>query len=67
MNLEVLFWASKHGGRRAQYDMAYSHALKAAANYVRPDGSSYHLVTYDPGTGAVKSRTTAQGAADEST
>ena len=28
MNLELMFWASKHGGQRAWYDQAYSHALK---------------------------------------
>ena len=67
MNLELLLWASKHGGKRAWYDQAVSHALKTATNHVRPDGSSYHLVTYNPATGAVKSRTTVQGAADAST
>ncbi len=67
MNLELLLWASKHGGKRAWYDQAVSHALKTATNHVRPDGSSYHLVTYDPATGAVKSRKTVQGAADTST
>jgi unsaturated chondroitin disaccharide hydrolase len=67
MNLELLLWASKHGGKRSWYDQAVSHALKTATNHVRPDGSSCHLVTYDPATGAVKSRTTVQGAADTST
>jgi unsaturated chondroitin disaccharide hydrolase len=67
MNLELLFWASKHGGQRAWYDMAVSHALKTAANHVRPDGSTYHLVVYNPTTGAVKSRRTVQGYADSST
>ena len=67
MNLELMFWASKHGGQRAWYDQAYSHALKTARNHVRPDGSTYHLLTYDPATGKVLSRTTVQGAADHST
>ena len=67
MNLELLLWASKHGGQRAWYDQAVSHALKTAKNHVRPDGSTYHLVTYNPATGAVKSRTTVQGAANSST
>ena len=67
MNLELMFWASKHGGLRAWYDQAYRHALTTAANHVRPDGSSYHLVTYDPATGKVLSRTTVQGAEDHST
>lgn len=67
MNLELLLWASKHGGQRAWYDQAVSHALKTARNHVRPDGSTFHLVVYDPTTGAVKSRRTVQGAADTST
>ena len=67
MNLELLLWASKHGGKHAWYDQAVSHALKTAKNHVRPDGSTFHLVVYDPTTGAVKSRTTVQGAAGTST
>src|SRR3954447_4415354 len=67
MNLELLFWASKHGGQRLWYDEAVSHALKTAQDHVRPDGSTYHLVTYDPATGAIKSRTTVQGYANSST
>jgi unsaturated chondroitin disaccharide hydrolase len=67
MNLELLFWASKHGGQRAWYDMAVSHALKTAQNHVRPDGSTYHLVVYNPKTGAVKSRGTVQGYSASST
>jgi unsaturated chondroitin disaccharide hydrolase len=67
MNLELLFWASKHGGRRAWYDMAVSHALHTARDHVRPDGSTYHLVVYDPATGAVRSRDTVQGYSASST
>jgi hypothetical protein len=29
--------------------------------HVRPDGSTYHVVNYDPATGAMKSKATAQG------
>jgi unsaturated chondroitin disaccharide hydrolase len=67
MNLELLFWASKHGGQRVWYDRAVAHALKTAQDHVRPDGSTYHLVIYDPATGAIKSRTTVQGASAGST
>jgi unsaturated chondroitin disaccharide hydrolase len=67
MNLELLFWASKHGGQRLWYDEAVAHALKTARDHVRPDGSTYHLVIYDPATGAIKSRTTVQGASASST
>lgn len=67
MNLELLFWASKHGGDHAWYDMAVSHALKTIENHVRNDGSTYHLVNYNPTTGAVQSRGTVQGFDDAST
>jgi unsaturated chondroitin disaccharide hydrolase len=67
MNLELLFWAAKHGGDPAWYDMAVSHALKTIADHLRADGSTYHLVNYHPLTGAVQSRGTVQGFADEST
>lgn len=67
MNLELLFWAARNGGDAAWKTMAISHATKTAENHVRPDGSTYHLVTYDPATGAVKSRTTVQGYSNTST
>jgi unsaturated chondroitin disaccharide hydrolase len=67
MNLELLFWASQHGGQAAWAQMAQSHALRAAAEHVRSDGSTYHVVNYSPTTGAVKGRSTAQGYNTEST
>jgi unsaturated chondroitin disaccharide hydrolase len=56
MNLELLFWASKNGGDSAWYDMAVSHALQTMKNHVREDGSIYHLVDYDPDTGAISNK-----------
>ena len=67
MNLEILFWAARHGGDPAWYDMAVSHALKTRQNHVRADGSTYHLVDYDPNTGAVLGKETVQGYSTEST
>jgi Carboxypeptidase regulatory-like domain len=67
MNLELLFWASRHGGHRAWYRMAVNHALRTMNDHVRADGSTYHGVDYDPTTGAIKTRFTHQGAATEST
>jgi unsaturated chondroitin disaccharide hydrolase len=66
MNLELLFWAAKHGGSRSLYDMAVSHATKTMKNHVRPDGSTYHVVDYDTTTGAVVTKQTHQGYAAES-
>ena len=67
MNLEILFWASKHGGQAAWYDMAVNHALTTMTNHVRSDGSTYQVVNFDPATGLVKGKSTNQGYNTEST
>jgi unsaturated chondroitin disaccharide hydrolase len=67
VNLELLFWASKHGGQPAWYTMAVSHALKTRQEHVRADGSTFHQVIYNPTTGAVQSKGTVQGYRDDST
>ena len=67
MNLELLFWANRHGGRRAWSENAHRHALTTLRDHVRPDGSTYHVVDYDGATGHVLGKRTAQGAFAEST
>lgn len=67
MNIELLFWAARNGGDSTLYDMAYSHALKTMANHVRADGTTYHVVVYDPNTGLVQRKRSAQGYNTEST
>lgn len=66
MNLELLTVASALTGDNTFYRMAKSHADKTIECHFRPDASSYHVVEYDPATGEVVKRRTAQGAADES-
>lgn len=66
MNLELLFWATKHTGDSCFYKIAVTHANTTMKNHFRPDYSSYHVVNYDPVTGAIQQKKTAQGAADES-
>lgn len=66
MNLELLFWASKHGGRKELYDMAVSHAITTMKNQFRPDYTSYHVVVYDTLTGRKIKAVTHQGYADNS-
>jgi len=66
MNLELLFWASKHSGDKTYYDIAVNHATTTMKNHFRPDYSSYHEVVYDINTGAVTKQITNQGAADAS-
>jgi unsaturated chondroitin disaccharide hydrolase len=67
MNLELLFWASKHGGDPAWYGMALSHALRTARDHVRRDGSTFHVVDYSPQDGRVRRKRTRQGYARAST
>ena len=66
MNLELMFNATKLSGDSTFYKMAVSHADQTIKNHYRPDYSSYHVVDYSLKDGAVRSRQTAQGYADES-
>jgi uncharacterized protein YyaL (SSP411 family) len=66
MNLELLFAATKLTGDSSYYKIAVSHADHTMKNHFRPDNSSYHVVDYNPETGEIIKKTTAQGYADES-
>lgn len=66
MNLELLFEATRMTGDSSFYRIAVTHANTTMKNHFRPDYSSYHVVNYDPATGRVQQKRTAQGAADES-
>ena len=66
MNLELLFKATEFTGDSTYAKIAISHADKTLENHFRPDWSCYHVVDYDPETGKVLGRCTAQGYADES-
>lgn len=76
----MLVWGAKHvrdwpnwsdtmdlDPATAWMEMAVEHARQVAANHVRPDGSTYHIVEYHPDTGAVHAQYTYQGYADNST
>ncbi len=66
MNLEYLFWASKVSADPKYREIAIRHADITLKNHFRADGSSYHVLNYDPETGEVKAKRTAQGYSDES-
>lgn len=66
MNLELLTWAARSAGEPYYREVALTHADTTLKNHFRPDGSSYHLVDYDPKTGAIRGRVTVQGNADAS-
>jgi rhamnogalacturonyl hydrolase YesR len=67
MNLELLFKVSEITGDQDYKDIAIKHANTTLANHFRDDQSSFHVVDYDPMTGEVRSKQTAQGYSDEST
>lgn len=66
MNLELLEVASKLFGCDSLDNIARTHARTTMANHFRPDFTSYHVVDYDPETGAVRHKQTRQGYSDES-
>lgn len=66
MNLELLFWATRETGDSSFYKIAVTHANTTMKNHYRPDYSSYHVVNYNPETGAVQQKKTAQGFSNES-
>jgi rhamnogalacturonyl hydrolase YesR len=66
LNLELLFELTELTGNKKYKEVAIKHANTTMANHFRDDLSSYHVVDYDPETGEVRSKQTAQGYADES-
>jgi len=66
INLELLLWATETTGDSSFYRIAVTHANTTMRNHFRPNYSSYHVVVYNPQTGAVMKKQTAQGAGDGS-
>jgi len=64
MNLEMLNWATDNGGDQKFKEIAIIHSNTTLKNHFRPDFSSFHVIDYNPETGAVKRKATWQGAAD---
>jgi len=67
MNLELLFEATKLSGDSTYYKIAVSHADETMKNHFRKDYGTYHVVDYNPQTGAVVHKHTHQGYQHEST
>ena len=66
MNLELLFEATKLSGDSTYWKVATSHADTTLKNHFREDGSCYHVIDYNPNTGEVLHKHTAQGYSHES-
>lgn len=65
MNLPLLWWAAD-GGDPALLEAARLHARTSARLFFRPDGSTYHLIRFEPTSGALFERGSFQGAAGDS-
>lgn len=66
MNLEMLCWVSDETREPRYKVIAIDHANTTLRNHYRPDFSAYHVVDYDPVTGKVAAKKTAQGYSPES-
>ena len=65
INLELLLWASQHGGSPRLKEIAMTHADTTMSRHFRDDATSYHVAVYDSITGEHKYNCTHQGAGDE--
>ncbi|KAL4866685.1 hypothetical protein BDV12DRAFT_187228 [Aspergillus spectabilis] len=75
MNLDLLFYASKHTSDLTLAEIATTHARTVMRSLLRPEApasrkgadceyplySTYHVVNFDPRTGGIKQHRTAQG------
>ena len=66
MNLPLLWWAYEKTDDKKYYDVACKHAFTTMQHYVREDGSTYHIVEFDPVSGKVRKKVTWQGYNDKS-
>ena len=66
MNLPLLWWAHEKTGNRRYYDIAYKHAITTMQNFVRKDGSTYHIVEFGPTNREIVKKDTLQGYSAES-
>ncbi len=66
MNLPLLYWASEQMGDPRFKHIAMAHADTVVKEFAKADGSTYHIVCFDPETGLRVGQHAGQGAAEES-
>lgn len=62
MNLPLLWWAASKTGEHRLYEIALEHSRTSARLFLRPDGSSSHLLYFDALSGRLHAESTLQGA-----
>ncbi len=65
-NLDDIGGARELAADDSLQNIACTHANTTILNHFRDDYSTYHLVDYDPETGAVRGKQTVQGFSDDS-
>ena len=66
LNLELLFWVAENCDRPDLHEIAVRHSETTMMHQFREDGSTCHVVVYDPETGEELAKHTHQGWKDES-
>ena len=66
MNLDLLYYVSALTGDRRMAEIATSHAHTSMKAHIREDGSTCHVVDFEPVTGEIQARFTNQGYSDDS-
>ncbi|WP_312151330.1 glycosyl hydrolase, partial [Paenibacillus odorifer] len=66
MNTSLLFWASEVTGDPRYRHIAEAHMDTVLEHFIRPDGSVYHIVKFNPESGEVVEKLGGQGYAPES-
>lgn len=61
MNLPLLYWASDEQDDPRYRTIAMMHADTAMEKFIRPDGSSHHILCFDPATGELVKTLGGQG------
>lgn len=66
MNLALLYWASETSGDPRFKHIAVEHAQRVRETFIHADGSSHHIVSFDPETGEKLDGVGGQGYAADS-
>jgi unsaturated chondroitin disaccharide hydrolase len=66
MNIAMMWWAWIHTGDRRFYEVGFREASGVIKHMLRPNGSTAHVVNYDPETGAFRHWERGQGYSPDS-